>query len=416
MTSRDDNDSSSSDIHNERSDDASSEEEERKVDPSSYLINVLKRFEERGVPLSQIILSKKTTPTNNGNDIDNSEVVNAATAEVPSLQVQTLISLIKNAPMGEDVESEDVIKETCSYLIHIFQDIYQQQQQHDNDNQQLLSNTACMDALCAAYTTRLGYLPILLQNDTRHNFDKCNPTSILHPPDTTSNQLSRLLVEIEDHYKHLKSMSKLTRDFLKMNYEGLPSVDQLREKTAESKESPIEVVEHIMWPIANEYTFEECYDAVFLSNPKKLDYTADELIGQYKQAVYATDRYKEGEHGQKICVFAGIARGLEEHKRYHTENNIDKCLGKECNGHCNYEESERETVHGWYSSWTEESDKPKKNSFYYGIKVGALLEYSNEYAKEIAVSPPKGTVLSSPRARFCQDMAERTGCRRYNYC
>jgi hypothetical protein len=61
MTSQDDDNSSSSDIHNERSDDASSEEEEEKVDPSSYLVNVLKRFEERGVPLSQIIVSKKTT-------------------------------------------------------------------------------------------------------------------------------------------------------------------------------------------------------------------------------------------------------------------------------------------------------------------------------------------------------------------
>src|SRR6056300_637394 len=163
MTSQGDDDSSSSDTHNhDRSDDASSEEEEEKVDPSSYLINVLKRFEDRGVPLSQIILSKKTTPTGNGNNIDNSEEA----TEVPSLQVQTLISLINNAPIGENVESEDVIKETCSYLIHILQDVYQQQQQHDN-NQLLRSNTACMDALCAAYTTRLGYLPILLENDTR---------------------------------------------------------------------------------------------------------------------------------------------------------------------------------------------------------------------------------------------------------
>lgn len=82
MTSQDDDDSSSSDIQNERSDDAS--EEEEKVDPSTYLINVLKRFEERGVPISQIILSKRTTPTDNINDIDNSE---ESTKEVPSLQV-----------------------------------------------------------------------------------------------------------------------------------------------------------------------------------------------------------------------------------------------------------------------------------------------------------------------------------------
>ena len=269
-----------------------------------------------------------------------------------------------------------------------------------------------MDALCAAYTTRLKYLPILLQNDTRHNFDKCNPTSILHPPDTTSNQLSRLLVEIEDHYKHLKSMSKLTRDFLKLACEGLPSVDQLRDKTLNKvvenndEEFPLEAIDHIMLPIANEYSFEECYDAVFLSNPRKLDYyTPDELIREYADAVHATDNHKENP-AMKICVFAGIVRGLDEHKRYHTEHNIDKCLGEECNGHGNYEEAEPETVHGWYSSWTEESDKPKKNSFYYGIKVGALLEYSNEYAKEIAELPPKGTELSSPRARFCQDMAE----------
>ena len=136
MASQDDDDVSSGDIQNERSDVS----EEEKVDPATYLINVLKRFEERGVPLSQIILSKKTTPTaDNENDIDNSEEA----TEVPSLQVQTLISLINNAPIGENVESEDVIKETCSYLIHILQDIYQQQQQqHDNDNQVLRSNTA----------------------------------------------------------------------------------------------------------------------------------------------------------------------------------------------------------------------------------------------------------------------------------
>jgi hypothetical protein len=73
MASQDDDNSSSSDIHNERSDDASSEEEEGKVDPSSYLVNVLKRFEERGVPLSQIILSKKTTPAADNETIDNSE-------------------------------------------------------------------------------------------------------------------------------------------------------------------------------------------------------------------------------------------------------------------------------------------------------------------------------------------------------
>jgi hypothetical protein len=163
MTSQDDDNSSSGgDIQNERSDDASSEEEEEKVDPSSYLINVLKRFEERGVPLSQIILSKKTTLTDNGNDIDNSDV---AATEVPSLQVQTLISLINNAPIGENVESEDVIKETCSYLIHILQDIYHQQQ-HDSSNQLLLSNTECMDALCNAYTTRLGYLPTSKRHTT----------------------------------------------------------------------------------------------------------------------------------------------------------------------------------------------------------------------------------------------------------
>ena len=109
-----------------------------------------------------------------------------------------------------------------------------------------------------------------------------------------------------------------------------------------------------MLPIANEYSFEECYDAVFLSNPRKLDYnTPDELIGEYADAVYATDNHKENP-AMKICVFAGIVRGLDEHKRYHTEHNIDKCLGKECVGHCKYEEAEPETVHGWYSSYRRE--------------------------------------------------------------
>lgn len=359
---------------------SNAEEEEENgsdVDPSSFLINVLKSFEERGSPLSTIVLNKT---------IDNEGA--------PSLQIQSIISLIKNAPLGEGVEPVNVLIDTCSYLINILQDIYSSTQQNTtNIADKLVANTACMDALCEALTDRLGYLPIAMPDDKKHCLDGCD--TILSPPNTSA-QLSRLLVEVEDHFKHTTTLSRLARSFL-----GNPSVDELRDRAQSKFTSLSDVLDHIMMPMAGENSFEDCYYAVFFSNPNKQYVTAEELIRDYAAA---TDSSKS-DAAMKICAFAGVAQGLEEHKRYHAENEIKECVGEECDGHREYEEEEPETVNGWYSSWTEESDKPKKNSLYYGIKLGSILEYANEYAKTTTSSPPQGTSVSSQRARFHQDMS-----------
>ena len=364
------------------------DEDEDAVDPSTFLINVLKRFEERGSPLSAIILTKKRD-TDTENDAET----------VPSLQAQSIISIINNAPLGDGVEPVKILVETCEYLIQILQDIYRMQQQNSTDaTNQMVANTACMDALCEALTSRTNYLPISMNNDRRHCFDGCN--TVLSPPNTSMQSLSRLLVEVEDHFKHLPALSQIARSFIEDG--GLPSVDELRYRTQSKFTSLSKVLDHIMIPLPGEYSFEDCYDAVFCSNPSKQDYTADELIRDYAAGI--DSNVSNG--AMKICAFAGVAKALEEHKRYHTENEIEECVGEECDGHGEYEEAEPETVHGWSGSWTEESDKPKKNSFCYGIKMGCILEHANEYARATSPSPPKGSSLSSPRARFHQDMSE----------
>jgi hypothetical protein len=65
---------------------------EEEIDESSYLINVLKLQEERA-PLSQIIMNDDG---------------------VPSLQLQSLLSLIKAAPK----KAPNVV-ETCAYLMKV---------------------------------------------------------------------------------------------------------------------------------------------------------------------------------------------------------------------------------------------------------------------------------------------------------
>ena len=75
-------------------------------------VNVLRLQEERA-PLPQIILTKK----------ENDDAIS-------SLQVQSLLSLIKAAPT-----SEPNTVETCAYLIKVLQDVYHYQRQTAEDNQ-----------------------------------------------------------------------------------------------------------------------------------------------------------------------------------------------------------------------------------------------------------------------------------------
>ena len=148
-------------------------------------------------------------------------------------------------------------------------------------------------------------------------------------------------------------------------------------------------------------------------HPKKVDYTVDELIEDY----VAGNDYEESDDGNvshrkllrnaaRSCFFVGIVRTLHDHKKYHDDSGIEKCVGEDCDGHEEFDDPEPEEIHGWSGSWEEESKKPKLNSLYYGVKLGSIMEYSKEYAKKVADQPSRGTSLSSPMARFHQDMSK----------
>ena len=92
-----------------------------------------------------------------------------------------------------------------------------------------------------------------------------------------------------------------------------------------------------------EYSFE---GRIAFSHPNPtVDYDVDELISDYAADLDEDDDDEKERTTEEICAFAGVVRGLEDHKRYHAENGIDKCVGEECAGHAEYEEEEPETIH-----------------------------------------------------------------------
>jgi len=253
-----------------------------------------------------------------------------------------------------------------------------------------------MDALCAHLTDRLENLPL----ERRHDIDGCE--TILRPPEKPKH-LSRILVDLEDYFKTLTAFSSIGRGMVKDRNDGVfPSVESLRDGGAWRPSNRF--LDMAMIVMQKDYSFKDVCDA--FSHPSKVDYDVEELISDYAAGLDEDDDKDAERTVEQICAFAGVVRGLEDHKRYHLENGIEKCVGKSCAGHTEYEEEEPETIHGWSGSWTEESNKPKKNSFCFGIKMGAIIDFANEHAKTIAVESPQGTAMSSPRARFHQDMSE----------
>jgi len=95
------------------------------------------------------------------------------------------------------------------------------------------------------------------------------------------------------------------------------------------------------------------------------------------------------------------------------ESSADVCkdgegkAARDGDGHLEYIEEEPEMHHGWTGSWrVDDDDTPKKNDMYYGVKLGTILHYAEEKAKNVVKSGPKGSKFSSPRAKFHQNLSD----------
>lgn len=327
-----------------------------------YLIDILR---DRSIPLEQIILVKSQPMSDD---------------MVSSLQVQSLVSLIDN-DITSKPEPENIIIDTCAYLINIMQEIYKTLY-HQKDN--LVIDQVGMKALQKALSVRIKALP----EERKHNIDGC--TSILNPT-KEPDQPSTMVKDFKFFMAYSKKMMVYLREeqFTVDDGSGgkrLMNVDELRKVAADTGKFLPQMAFHIM---SCSYSFEDCRDA--FSRPDNT--SEDEFINNFAAILEQKATDDDRDITKDIIFFAGVVRALQDTER----QNID------------YEEEEfRKDPDNYDDNVYNDRDRqiPRKGDIYYGIQLGVILHHIEEYAKEILKKPPAGSAYSHPRARFHQDMSK----------
>lgn len=332
---------------------------------SDFLIDILRRIDNMN-PIVQILLSQQEGTSNNVPQ-NNS---------ISSLAAMCFTCIVKHNTIRYPKlnEPKNILEETCSYLIQLIHDFYQRQKNKTN----VVANSMGMNAIYHALSARFRALP----TSKKDNMDGC--TKLLLPPDTSRHVLpSTVTQKVEDLMTGFKIMGERVRNGYRIEHGGLKSVDDLR------KDHCFFDFLHVAMMIMNDcYTFEQCLDA--FSHPVDDDYDIDDWIGDF------ASKFPNDEEADKtmtmICAFAGIVRALKEYK----ETGETK----------EYDEEEPDMYHGWTGSWENNPGKLKLNDVLFGVKFGSILEYAEDHAKKMVTNPLRGTVYSSPRARFHQDMSK----------
>mmetsp|Transcript_14277 Transcript_14277/g.29144 ORF Transcript_14277/g.29144 Transcript_14277/m.29144 type:complete len:419 (-) Transcript_14277:1140-2396(-) len=266
-----------------------------------------------------------------------------------------------------------------------------------------------MDAFNRALSTRIKRLPA----DRMHNIDGC--ITILDPPDTSDQvQPSTIVKEVEDILKSTKAMKDIFQLHI-FDGDEVPfqnkTVDELRTNSSKGSGAFLDAAMMLMWS----HSFEDCIDG--FSHPNKEDCGVDELIDDFINLRDVDVQKRQGvcelRDRERVCLFAGIVRALNDLKDYREKQDNKKSAGvndvgeeeRDSEGHLLHQDEEPEMYHGWSGSWAVDDNRPSKNATYYGVKLGTILDYAKQQAKKMVKKAPSGPKYALPRAKFHQDMS-----------
>ena len=358
------------------------------------LIDELKQFEAQStLTLTELCLA-----------IDSS----SASDKVPSLAIQSLTSLLDadteafrgDSRSANERESDRILVETCQYLVKTLQDLYDQP-----------VHPAARAALQKALSVRMPFLP----DSERFAIDGCD--TILSPPDTSGlKSPASVAKNVQDYLKGLKTIGGIMRKLSRYQDDNGNLLDGHGMREHPENDSTI----FLLSAMFDGWSAQDCAIA-FISPYWAGD--QEEGLKEIKEDI-ETWTSSEASSRTSVCALAGILYALRDFADFHHRQKDDagksggadggengsgeEQLAIDEDGHIIYEEDEPEMYHGWSGSWPVNEDAPKKNDFFFGVKLGTILKYAEEHAKVMAAKPLVGTRYSSPYARFHTDLSQVT--------